>query len=182
MANGEMRNLTPAQRAALFAQTTRKHWQMLPTIAAAENSRVSFDLPKTRLLSGIRLLVQATLTAQHSASTSYTPAEFAPFTLLRRVAVNINNGFNPFYITGRNLYFYNLLALGADVLERQNSGRHRTIQGTAASSGGTANTIRFMVDLPITLNERDPIGLILLQNQETVVTVNVDVGDADDLH
>lgn len=181
-AGGTRQSLSPAQRAALFAQTTRKHWQMLPGINANPLGRHTFDLPKARLLSGIRLLVTANLKASHNTSTNYTPAAFAPFTLLRRVGVGINNGFNPFYITGRNLYFYNLLSVGADVIERQTSGRYRTVQGTTASSSGTDNAIRFMVDLPIALNERDPIGLILLQNQETTVTVSVDIGDESDLH
>ena len=41
--------------------------------------------------------------------------------------------------------------------------------------------MKFTVDLPIALNDRDPIGLILLQNEETQVVVTIDVGRAVDL-
>ncbi len=38
---------------------------------------------------------------------------------------------------------------------------------------------RFLLELPIALNERDPISLFLLQNEEIVVTVTIDFDDAD---
>jgi hypothetical protein len=43
-----------------------------------------------------------------------------------------------------------------------------------SSSSGTENDISMVLDLPITLNDRDAIGLILLQNEQSIVTLNVD--------
>lgn len=188
MANGtktqaqvEQAKISPAQRASLFAQMTRQNIQMLPAIAGSEGGTISFTVPKTRLLSKIRLLVEATLTATHSSSTSYAPADFAPFTLLKNVRVSINNGFNPFQVSGKGLYFYNLLRDNAHILEAKTSGRGKVVQGLTASSGGTANAVRFVADLPLTLNDRDPIGLVLAQNEETVITVYVDIGTKNDI-
>lgn len=87
--------VNPAQRNALFAQMTRQHWQVLPAIAGAEGADVSFTIPKSRLLARVRLLVTGTLTAEHAANNTYTPAMFAPYTVLNSVRMEINNGFSP---------------------------------------------------------------------------------------
>ncbi len=188
MANA-VQQLSPAQRAALFAQMTRQHWQMLPAIAGAVDSRVSFTIPKTRLLSKVRLLVEATLNAVHASNTNYTPAAFAPYSLLKNVRLEINNGFIPFNISGIAAYLYNLLRDEGSIIEPYQAAqasvatsRRRAVQGTtAAASSGANNTVRFVLDLPLTLNDRDPIGLILAQNEETVITVSVDIGNANDI-
>ena len=167
--------IDPARRAQMFAQMTRQNYHMLPAVAGAENATISFDLPKTRLLSRIRLLVQATLTAEHAANVVYVPAADAPFSLLRRVSVDINNGFSPFVIDGGGLYIYNTVRDNALIMAPAVAGRGKVVQGrTAAPAPGAANAVRFLVDLPIALNDRDPIGLFLLQNPETVITVTVD--------
>lgn len=164
----------PAVRAAFFAQATRQNWQMLPSIAGDESTTVQFTIPKVRLLSKVRLLIEAIVTATHASSTTYVKGTFAPFDFIRRVQMEINNGFTPFNLSGRDLYFYNLVRNKAEVLDVAASGRGKVVQGLTASSGGTDNVVRFLADLPVALNDRDPIGLILLQNEETVVTVTID--------
>lgn len=170
--------ISPAQRAALFAQTTRQNLQMLPAIAGAASSTVTFNIPKVRLSSRIRLMVQATLTATHAANTSYTPNAFAPFTLIRKAAVDMNNGFAPFNLSGKQLYMYSMMRDNAAILGRASSGRGKVVQPVVASNGGTANQIQFVADLPLSLNDRDPVGLVVTQNQETTVTVTVDIDAA----
>lgn len=171
MANGK---IDPEMRAAFFASSTRQNWQMLPAIAGDESATIQFTLPKVRLLSKVRLLVEAELTATHASSTPYTPGTFAPFAFLRRVQMDINNGFMPFNLSGRDLFFYNLVRGDAEVLKRKDSGRGKVVQGVTTSSSGVDNVVRFVADLPVALNDRDPIGLFLLQNEETVVTITVD--------
>lgn len=181
--------ITPAQRAELFAQMTREHIQPIASQVGVADARLSFTLPKARLLSKISLLVEATLTAVHASLTTYTPHVFAPYNLLRQVRVETNFGFNPWRASGRDIYFMTLLSRFADIHVPQHlaqatiaANRERAVQGiTASPSAGTVNTVRFMLDLPITLNERDPVGLILLQNEETVVTVHCDIGTAADI-
>lgn len=171
--------IDPTQRAAFFSQATRKNMQMLPAVAGAANATVQFSIPKVRLLSKIRLLVTATLTAEHAANVTYVPNPFAPYNLLRRVQLEINNGFAPFNLSGRDLYFYNLVRGDASNLTPAVAGRGKVVRGlTSSPAPGTANVVRFLADLPVTLNDRDPIGLLLLQNEETVVTVTVDFNDA----
>lgn len=159
-----------------FNRLTRQNYQMNSDIAGAENATISFDIPKSRLTARVRAEVSATLTVTHASNTSYTPAAFAPFNLINRVSVDMNNGFSPFVISGRELYMYSLLDDHASTLTPATSGRGAVVQGTTASSGGTANTVRFLIDLPLSLNDRDSVGLVLTQNQETTVTVTIYFG------
>jgi hypothetical protein len=63
--------------------------------------------------------------------------------------------------------FFDILA--ANMVEAETS--NPTYQfGTAAGD----NAVSFTLKVPIVVNDRDPIGLILLQNGETLVTVNID--------
>lgn len=179
----QQQRISPAQRAINFAQSTRQHWKMLPAIAGAENARISFELPKVRLLGRIRLLVQATLNVQHAANVTYVPALFAPYRFLRRVQVEANNGFTPFNVSGMGLYFYNLLQPNSPAMRVDNVAGRSKVQMplVAAPAPGANNAIRFVVDLPVALNDRDPIGFVMLQNGSVVVNVNVDLGAVADL-
>ena len=178
------RNVSPAQRAEFFAQMTRQHLHPLATIPGAVSSRVSFTLPKSRLLSKISLLIEATLNAQHATLTTYTPAPFAPYGFISQVRVETNTGFTPVRLSGRSLYFLHLMSQNAapHVPVTVGTSRARAVQGLVSSpTAGTNNVVRFVIDLGVTLNDRDPTGLILLQNEETVVTVHIDFGSVADL-
>lgn len=174
----QKKEIPASVRAQLFAQATRQHIQPMAAQAGAEGSRVDFTLPKTRLLSKIRLAIRGSINVKHDTLTKCNADPFAPYTLIRNVRVEMNNGFSPFNISGKALAMYNMLHDQSLVFDRQESGRGRNVMGTAAANGtGAANTFHFVVDLPIALNERDPVGLILLQNPETVVTVSVEFGN-----
>lgn len=177
----EKARLTPAQRNLLFAQAARQVVQTLPAQAGAENATVSFTVPKARLLSKISLLVKATITVAHAANNTFAQAAMAPYNFIKNVRVEINNGFAPYRVSGIGAYLMNLLRDNAAQLSpaASNATRARTVFENAASAAGAANVLRFILDLPIALNDRDPVGLILAQNQETTVTVSVDFDDAD---
>jgi hypothetical protein len=49
-----------------------------------------------------------------------------------------------------------------------------TTLGNTAAVGGASNTLDMMVDISHVLNDRDPVGLILAQNKETVINLTVD--------
>lgn len=177
----DKRKISPAERARLFAQTTRQNFQMLPAITSGPNQTASFTLPKTRLLAKIRVMVEATLNVAHATETSYIPSIFAPFNMLRRLTLDLNNGFSPFLVNGDMLYLYNRTRGDSQVLDNKIDGRGKVVQELVASVAGADNKVRFVADLPVQLNARDPIGLIMLQNEETVVTVTADVGDGKEL-
>ena len=178
MVNQGQAKLNPAQRAALFAQSTRQYKQELPSMTFKEGETISISLPKTRFLSKISLKVKGTFKVTHASKTSYTTSKFDKYKLMRQIRLSINNGFNPYQIGGVELYLYNLMnnfnPLGAD-----NFGLD--VLGNVVSSAGRTNSVSYTLDLPITLNDRDPVGLIMLQNEQTVVTLSVDCGYIKDL-
>jgi len=170
--------LSAADRAQAFARLTRKQTTMLPPVAGAVNSRVALDIPKVRLGQKLYLEVTATLNAIHATETSYAPAPFAPFSLIDHIKVSLNNGWHPVDLSGQALYFWNLINSDAVQLARAASGRGPVVQGVTSSVAGTDNQIKFLVEIPFMLNERDVIGLLMLQNQQTLVSINVDFADA----
>ncbi|MCM3176225.1 cytoplasmic protein [Paenibacillus sp. MER 99-2] len=177
----DQQQISPQHRAALFAQATRQTWQPLPSISATEGDTKSFDLPKTRLTSRIRVQVEAKLNVKHASATSYVPSPFAPYTMLRSIELSVNNGFSPFKISGKQAFMYSVMREDASIVFPKTSGRGKNVQGLVASAAGADNKVRLTLDLPLTINDREPIGLVLTQNQETVVTVTMDIAKADQL-
>lgn len=180
--------VSPAQRAQAFAQMTRQHLLTRPYLTGQENNVVTFSLDKVRLTSKILLLVEGSFKVTHAANSSFTPKPFAPFDLIRSINVEINNGFKPFTLNGREAYWYNLAQENAKQVEvvveadpADVPARGLNYLSNAASSSGTTNYFRMTIDLSLTLNERDPIGLILTQNEETLVTVSLSFGSILDM-
>lgn len=172
-----MANLTAQQRNQYFSQQTRQKWQVASVKTGAGvtlGDTVQFDLAKINLTSRIRVLVTGNLKASHASSTSFKAHPFAPFNLIRRITVDLNNGFAPYSLTGMELYMYSLMRSDAHVMSRKESGRSKVVMGTKASASGANNALSFLMDLPLTLNDRDPVGLIVTQNQETTVSVTID--------
>lgn len=175
----QVQQVSPQQRQAFFNQLTRNYQQIIPQQTLGENDTKSFDIPKSRLLSRIRLLVSATVKVTHATLTTYTPHALAPFTMFRNITLDLNNGFSPISLDGKSLALYNYMKADSSILSSKTTGRGRVIQPLTASAAGSVQTIKFMVDLPVTLNDRDAIGLVLLQNPETNVslTISTDKGD-----
>jgi len=170
------KQLSPQVRAANFATMTRQTLQMLPSKAVqAELSTVQFDLPKARLLSRLVIEVEAVATLK-SANATVPLSTYSPYAILRRISLDLNNGFSPYVVSGRDAYMYNINRLNPDALfPSQTNSRSMAYVENAATAGGKDAKIKFRLELPLTLNDRDPVGLILLQNQETNVQLTIDV-------
>lgn len=179
----EQRQLTAQERAILFAQATRQNFQMLPSKKVeSENSTVVFDLPKVRLLSKIMVEFDAIATLKSTTGTNIPLKVFNVHEMVRRISLDLNNGFSPFVVSGRELHLYNINRLNPDVLNPQANVKGITSAGTTTSAGGTENRIKFQVMLPVTLNDRDTTGLILLQNAETNVQLSIDIAKIADAY
>lgn len=158
--------LTTQQRMAMFAASTRHNMQMLPKkVITAGGTTVQFSLPKARLLESVWLKFKVNIADQNIARDVNVNLD----KLIRRVSVDMNNGFQPFLISGEALRIYNNLdAPYADYINEYWDFDH-------LDSGSVVFTLR----LPMTLNRKDLIGLILLQSQETNVTVSIDIANID---
>ncbi|MGE7114936.1 cytoplasmic protein [Lysinibacillus sp. NPDC047702] len=178
------KQLSPQERAMLFSQGTRQTFQTLGSIhVTGEGTRNTFTLPKSRLLSKIWLEVEAEFIIKSEMSQLST--KLSPLEVLRRVEVNLNNGFSPFILSGRDLHLYtmnrqNPVTFGNfSTYFNEKKVNHIETQKTADLD--KPNKMKFMCMLPLTLNDRDAVGLVLLQNEETVVNVNIDVGQIKDV-
>jgi len=164
----EVKQLTPAERMSLFQQNTRQHLKPLPAQPALPMTTRSFELVKTRLTSRVMLLVSGTVRVAHPTLTTIPLAQYSPATFIRNIRLNINNGFNPFQISGRGLFLQNHLFIGAETMGQVSR------MGNAASAAGVENAFTLFLELPVTLNQRDAIGLINTANPQTVVSVDID--------
>jgi hypothetical protein len=164
---------TPAQRLVLFAQLTRKYEQQNPTAIFADNTQLNLPLPKARFLSHIYLLVKGSFKAAHASKTSFAFANFGKYNLLKRVQLSINNGFNPYDISGNMLSIYNSVNKFS-VSDSDPYGIN--VCGNTVSAAGTTNEVCFLVELPITVNKRDMIGLVNLQDPTMIASLNLTCG------
>lgn len=168
--------LTAQQRAARFMAATRQTIQSLPSqIVTGEQTTIQFSLPKARLLSKIYLEVDAVATVKANTGQSVVLDAMSPYKILRRVSLDLNNGFSPFIIPGRDLFLYNLDRLNPNVLLPGSAAKQMNLVQNAASAAGVDNRIKFMIELPLTLNDRDAVGYVMLQNAETSVNLTIDV-------
>lgn len=175
--------LTAQQRAQLFALSTRQNYQMLPKETASQGATtLQFNLPKARLLSKLLVRVEGKVNVKHASQTSIKTSEYTPYKMIRRIALDLNNGFSPFVVSGEELAMYNAIDKNGDKVFEQTNYRNVVKNGTmTASSTGADNNVAFIVELPVTVNPRDPIGLILLQNDQTNVTLTVDIANGSDM-
>lgn len=183
----EKQNLTAAQRAQNFAQSTRQNLQMMATqTVSSGGSSISFTLPKARLFSGCILDFEFKLKIKHGSKTTLPDGldVFTPYNLVRRIAMNFNLGFQPYVLAGRELAMLNMVShyhgkyyLGG--LDNTDGFCYWLDKG--ASPEGKEQTVRFTLDMSTAINERDPISLIMLQNDQTVVDVVVDIANGTDI-
>lgn len=174
--------LTAQERAMFFAQATRQTFQTLPTQRAdSENSTLSFTIPKARLLSKITLEVEAVASLKSTAS-AIKKAAMSPYGILRKISLDLNNGFSPFVVSGRDMFLYSLNRFNPDVLLAGTDVRGMNYVENASAVAGKDAKIKFSIVLPVTLNDRDAVGLVLLQNEETNVTLTVDIGQLKDAY
>jgi hypothetical protein len=171
--------VTAAQRAALFSQATRQYMQTLPSMTFTEGQPVSQVLPKTRFLSKIFLLVKGTFKAKHASKTTFTKSNFDKYNLLKNVYISINNGFMPYKISGPMLSLYNKINNYKNVALADNY--DTDLLENVVSADGASDKVQFILELPQTINDRDTIGLILLQNDATVVNIGADLGAVKDV-
>lgn len=188
---------TAAQRAQMFAQSTRQNYQMLPKQTVDGGARtMTFSLPKARLLSNILLDFDFSVKITHATKTTLPEEnmdDFSPYALIRRISLDLNNGFQPYVIGGEECAMLNMVHRGSASFVSAVNTNYDTDGSSAtdnaygywkdkgASASGKVNHIRFTLELPLTLNDRDPVGIILLQNDQTNVSLLIDLANGSEL-
>ena len=178
-------NLTAQQRAALFGAATRQHFQMLGMQEVTGGAQtVQFRIPKARILHGVKLWVEGKINVKHAAGTAYNITNYlTPYKVFRLVTVDFNNGFRPVSVAGDELAMNNMLYTMPEMVKASADGSTncKCPDKFTASSAGTDNEFSFMLDIPLALNYRDPVGLVLAQNAETAIDISLDIANANAL-
>lgn len=145
-----------------FLRATRLLSTPLPTLTRPTGGgRVSTTLPKVGFLSALLLNIQGAVSGTLSA-----PNALGFSSIVDRVQVKTNSAIDVFSVSGAGYaYLLNeMLESEYHLGQGQNNGR------TAV----TAAAFNLSMYIPIALNLRDPLGTILLQNEQTIVELTVD--------
>ena len=187
-------NITPQQRALNFGAYTRQHIQTLGSKTGEANAHIDFEVPKARLLQGVSLLVEVDAKPTKNVTYSTLNEKMELYDVLRRVSIDYNNGFSPVTASGKDIAVANMLRINPDtVVPSVVENTLCTIKGDCYAYGDGEEiapkvndfgyvtneqvNYTFMLELPLTLNDRDPAGLVLAQNGQTLININVDIND-----
>lgn len=174
--------LSAAQRAANFNATTRENVHTMGKQSVTEAlGNVTFTFPKARLLSKVYLDVTATVRVKGNAGKVEGLDAMTPFAILKKISLSLNNGFDPFTIGGKELAMLNLIQMHPEIGMPAAAGTNCKFDGLTASAEGTSNTFSFCMEVPLTLNEASTTGMVLLQNQETLVQLGCDIAAPADI-
>ena len=173
-----MAQLTAQQRNIMFQQATRQNRQNIGTKKITGGQQdIEFEIPKARYLARLTAIVKATVNIKHATKTEVPTDFFTMSRLIQRVSLDLNNGFMPFLIDGCGLKILSLIGTNSKIyMDESDPMGVNYLPKLKASSTGVDNEFHFLVELPLTLNERDPIGLILLQNNSALVNLKFSIG------
>lgn len=156
-----------------FIDATRQNFTQLPAQAYTNEGRLYFDLPKVGLLSRLFLTVKGTMTVTPGTG-SATLGERKAFNMIKRIRLIANSGASIFDVSGYGTYLINNVLRKANEIKDSvvDEGIDAEVYGAGVASG--ANAWKFGLEIPIAINERDPIGLVLLQNNATQLTLEIE--------
>ena len=180
----EVKQISPAQRAQNFAAATRQNFHMLPAQTANQlGASMQFTFPKSRLLSKTFVKVEASIkgSPELMKNNYNTNKRYDVFNIIRRISLSLNNGFDPFVVSGRDLAIMNTVRMNPAVLYNvcdtsiEDDMIYNNCGLVAYKQDEDDLIITFLLELENTLNQRDTAGLILLQNESTQVTLSLDL-------
>lgn len=122
--------------------------------------QTQIELPKTGILAGIIIPVSVAISGTLSAPNANGIAS-----VIKRIQLKINAGQTIFDISGAG-YFY--------LLDEMMQDNYLLPSYSDARSAVTTGTKNLDIFLPVALNTRDEIGLIMLQNMQTFATLMID--------
>ena len=144
-----------------FDAATRNRIYALPSQSKPSGGgTVRWDLPRTGFLARIFLKVTGSI-----EGTLSDPNPLGKASVIRRVRLVANNGLDIVNISGPGYHYLlrPLLDTGADHLPY-----------TDARKAVDTGSFDISMVIPVALNPRDAIGLILLQSEQTLVTLIID--------
>lgn len=168
-----------------FINATRQNRRKVGQFKFEDGQRKSLDLPRTGLLASLFIRVKGNLQVTAGTGTAVYKAENynKPYGLIDRVRLTANSGTEIINVTAMGLAIRNMISEGS-VMDLIGSVLPSGVSGSPVYQFGTANganPVEFTLKVPVAVNERDPLGLILLQNGETLITAGLDFARVDTL-
>lgn len=178
--------ISPQQRALNFGAYTRQHKQTLGSQTGGAGSHFEFEVPKARLLQTISLLVEVDYTAENSTGNMMGKKTdlMTLYNVLKRVSIDYNNGFSPVVASGKDIAIMNMLRVKSDTILPSNIEDKTMLTiinpGFESSDSceinlGESSKYYFRLEMPVTLNDRDPAGIVLAQNGQTLINFSCDI-------
>jgi hypothetical protein len=144
----------------MFQRNTRRKLILLSTQAKGSTNPVSWDIPKTGLLSGVWLNITGSIAGTLSALNPLGKSS-----IVRRVRLVANSGIDLINISGPQFHY-----LLRDHVEDYKDPTPAS-DGRSAVATGVFDISMF---LPVAVNTRDPLGLFMLQNEATQLQLSVE--------
>lgn len=145
-----------------FVANTRRKIIQLPNLVRPTGGGTSFiNLPKTGLLAVLHLAIRGSI-----AGTLTVPNALGLASIISRVRVTLNSGIDLVNISGGGYHYLLREAIGSEYIDPNGQ--------SSARSAVTATAFNLDMTVPVSINDRDPLGLIMLQNEQTLVTLYVD--------
>lgn len=161
-----------------FVDATRQAIRPVGTLTYSSGGRATVQLPRTGLLSRIYLHVSGTMTVTPGTG-SATLSSKGPWNLLSRVKLVANQGMSIIDLDGFSAHLLDVTNAGK-MYEPDDSQRAAAtsadIYRAAVNSG--ANSWDFNLALNVTPNDRDMLGLILLQTDQMACELQLDFAPA----
>ena len=172
-------SMTVQQRNALFAQATRQNIQGMAKKKITQGATtVSFEIPKARLLSKIWLEIDYNFTLTAPSVDSVPTTKLTPYAPIRRISLDLNNGWSPYVLDGKSYAVLAGMRQQSHVVYPQGDSKEGFCycpeNFDTSADDSTQHNMRTTIELPLCLNDRDPIGIILAQSPETLIEVKVD--------
>ncbi len=144
-----------------FERTTRMKILPMPAMARPVGGGLTQqDLPKSGILAGIFLNITGTIGGAVGAVNAWGLSS-----ILRRLRLTVNSGIDLINITGPGYHW---------LLRDMINGYEDPSPQSNARNAVTAVATNLDVFLPIAVNNRDAVGMVMLQNEETICTLQVD--------
>lgn len=150
-----------------FQDATRRKFMPLSAQTKGTSNPLTWQVPKTGLLAGLYITIRGHVVSTGAIGNA-NPAGMA--SIIRRVRLITNAGIDLVSISG----------VGYTYLQRHFLEDYKDPvpgnTGTSAVTSAAAPGVAFNLDMyiPAVLNSRDPVGLFMLQNEQTLVQLQVE--------
>lgn len=146
-----------------FDMSTRRKVIPMAAITRPTGGGISqpVQLPKTGLLAGIHLRITGTISGAVGAVNALGMAS-----IIKRVRVTANSGIQLVDVSGPGYHYLLRPGLESEYVD--------VVGQSNATSAVTATTVNLDMWLPFAVNMRDPVGLIMLQNEQTIINLGIE--------